>query len=244
MDYTKLPFPHNIYAKALLLAEGSVQALHYGFNPQQDNLQLAQHRATKYLIQQLPKPPAKVLEVNADLGYAASQVIKEGYEYTGLAVDEIQLVHCESLQLRGRFMNTPFLDHWVEIPYDVIFFQEASQKRISATSRLQHAWQLLGAKGYLLILDEIETNKLSELLQLAEQTGFAIVKQEDLSAQAAPTLDYLVDLLYDYRKELLQKLSLSSVKLTEVIYMLEMRRQHYLQKNYAYMFFKLQRNAL
>ncbi len=239
--FSALPLPYSIYAHALQLAEGKVIALHYGLEPQRDNLHTAQHRATDYLLKHLPPAPAKLLQLSPVFGYTASRLQQAGYDYTGLVATENQLTLAQTHCPDANFVVDALDKYATVTEYDCIVLQEAGHQRLNAEARLQHAARLLRSKGQFIIIDEVETDKLSGLLQLAQQYGFHITQQADLTARAAPTLSYLIDLLYQQRTALLRPETITSLQLTELLYRLELRRQQYVHKQLAYMHFCLQR---
>ncbi|EDN70746.1 conserved hypothetical protein [Beggiatoa sp. PS] len=235
MQYFDFSFPLNIYAHALYLENGHVNYLHYGFNVEQ-GIDEAQQNSTDFIMSQLPLAPLEILEVGIGLGTTATQLIKAGYNYTGIVPDPAQIAYCKEKGLNlieSRFELMP-----QQKQYDIILFQESAQY-ISAKLLLKKAHALLKPAGYLLVLDEIATEVIEELIQLAHQLGFEIVKQQDFTKEAAPSLNELVEIIYKHRSFLLQDLQLSSLQLSRLLYDLDVRKQAYQDKQYSYMFFQL-----
>ena len=67
MQYKNLTFPFNVYAYSLILEEGKVDYLHYGFNPQINGIYQAQQNSTDFIMNQLPAAPIDILEVGGGI---------------------------------------------------------------------------------------------------------------------------------------------------------------------------------
>lgn len=234
MQYTNFSFPLNVYAHALCLEEGHFHYLHYGFNLQQ-GIHQAQQNSTDFVMTKLPPVPADILEVGIGVGTTGYQLVKAGYNYTGVVPDSAQIAYCRDknlLLLENSFELMP-----QEVQYDVILFQESAQY-IPTKILLQKAQTLLKPKGCVLIIDEVATEIIAELDQLVNQFGFQIVEKQDLTEAAAPSLGYLIEIIYKHRPSLLQDLQLSSLQLSQLLYQLEIRNQEYQDKTFSYMFFQ------
>ena len=235
MQYTKFSFPLNVYAHALCLEEGHFHYLHYGFNLQQ-GIHQAQQNSTDFVMTKLPPVPADILEVGIGAGTTGSQLDNAGYNYTGVVPDPVQIAYCQDKKLHlieNRFELMP-----QEVQYDVILFQESAQY-IPTHTLLQKANALLKPNGQILILDEVTTELIEKLEQLANQFGFDILAQQDFTEAAAPSLGYLIEIIYKHRRALLQELQISNLQLSKLLYQLEIRNQGYQDKTFSYMFFQL-----
>lgn len=235
MQYAHFSFPLNVYAHAILKEEGDFQYLHYGFNMQQGILQ-AQQNSTDFIMSKLPAAPADILEVGIGIGTTASQLVQAGYNYTGVVPDPAQIAYCRNQKL--DLIESRFEDMPQKILYDVILFQESAQY-ILTNVLLEKAHTLLKETGRILVLDEVATESIEGLEQLANQFGFQVVNQQDFTFDAAPSLAYLIEIIYKYRQSLLQDLQLSSLQLSTLLYQLEIRNQAYQDKQFSYMFFHL-----
>jgi SAM-dependent methyltransferase len=235
MQYAHFSFPLNVYAHAITKEEGDFQYLHYGFNMQQGILQ-AQQNSTDFIMSKLPAAPADILEVGIGVGTTASQLVKAGYNYTGVVPDPAQIAYCSNQKLHlieSRFEEMP-----QEALYDVILFQESAQY-IPIKALLEKAHTLLKKTGHMLVLDEVTTESIGDLEPLANQFGFQVVNQQDFTFDAAPSLSYLIEIIYKHRQSLLQDLQLSSLQLSKLLYQLEIRNQAYQDEEFSYMFFHL-----
>ena len=72
------------YAHALFLEEGRVDYLHYGlFTENHKNIAEAQQLSTDLILERLPEPPCKVLEIGAGLGTIYHILVDRGYRVDG-----------------------------------------------------------------------------------------------------------------------------------------------------------------
>ncbi|MCK5719658.1 MAG: methyltransferase domain-containing protein, partial [Thiomargarita sp.] len=186
MQHTNFTFPLNVYAHALHLEEGYFNYLHYGFNVEQ-GIHKAQQNSTDFIITQLPPAPASILEVGIGIGTTAKQLVKLGYDYTGVVPDPAQITYCNDKQLNLIESNFEALSSTKQ--YDIILFQESAQY-IASNILLEKAYTLLKPKAYLLILDEIATESITKLTTLANQIGFEVMAQNDFTAKASPSIAY------------------------------------------------------
>jgi ubiquinone/menaquinone biosynthesis C-methylase UbiE len=238
MQYKNLTFPLNVYAYSLILEEGKVHYLHYGFDPQINGIYQAQQNSTDFIMKQLPAAPIDILEVGIGICTTATKLVKAGYNYTGVVPDSVQIAMCREKQL--NVIESKFESMQVDKKYDLILFQESAQY-IAPQALLQQAYRLLKPMGQVLVLDEVETQAIDSLEQLAIQVGFEIVDKKDFTEQAAPTLNYLIEIMYKHRSTILQDLQLSGDKFSKLMYSLEIRNKAYQEQKYSYMFFKLER---
>jgi SAM-dependent methyltransferase len=236
MPYFDFSIPLNVYAHAIYLETGESKYLHYGFNVEQLGIHQAQQNSTDFLISKLSPAPLDILEVGIGLGTTAKQLVKAGYNYTGVVPDSAQIAYCREQNL--NVIESRFESMSQQMQYDVILFQESAQY-IPAKTLLQKALALLKPTGCLLVLDEIATETIEGLIQLAAQIGFEIVEQQDFTKKATPSLNYLVEVIYQHRSSILQDLRVSSLQLSQLLYDLELRKKAYQEQEYSYLFFKL-----
>ena len=226
-------FPFNVYAHALLLKEGKAAYLHYGLL-QNDNisLQAAQQFVLNLLRARLPSPPCRILEVS-DLN-SPSLLSQCGYEVHGLRRDSQQPARIpESVEAFEAQSES----------FDVFLFQE-SAKYIEPLVIFNKALDLLPLAGDLIIIDEfalqydqagIEAlHLLNDFLALAGRFGFELVEHTDLSAKAAPTLDYLLQITQIHRQSLIKSLTLSDEQLTQLDAASQLYHKRYASGHYGY----------
>lgn len=227
-SFRDFSFPLNVYAFALLLEEGRVDYLHYGlFAPGETDAAVAQRRSTDLLLDRLPAPPCRILEVGIGLGKTFELLRERGYAVHGITPDEPQATRA-SRQLGGAasITCTRFEDFVAaDGSFDAIVFQESSQY-IDPVVIFDKSLDLLAEGGSLLVADEfarrldepIQTGLalLDDFLRLAQRFGFELAEQLDLSSRAAPTLDYLLRVTRRHRQRLIDELGLTAMQLEQL----------------------------
>jgi cyclopropane fatty-acyl-phospholipid synthase-like methyltransferase len=228
--------------------EGGARFLHYGlFEHERDTLETAQHRSTDLLYSRLPKPPCRVLEVGIGLGTTFALLIALGYDAEGITPDEHQIAI-----VRARYGGVPVHRAAFETfdpgrTYDVIVFQESSQY-IDSEALFARAAALAPK---VIVLDEFALQPLSEegalhslsgFLEAAKRHGFAVTEEIDLSARAAPTMDYFTDRIPRYRQSLIADLGITGEQVDHLIENGAKYRARYTEGVYGYRFLSLARS--
>jgi cyclopropane fatty-acyl-phospholipid synthase-like methyltransferase len=216
-------FPLNVFMHILSHEEGGVRHLHYGlFERAEDTLLEAQERSTELLLSRLPPPPAKLLEAGIGLGTMLSRLLALGYEAEGITPDEQQIamarekndglpVHCAAFETfdPGR-------------RYDAILFQESSQY-IDSEALFARAEALAPR---VIVLDEFALQPLDEegalhsltgFVEAASRHGFRVTEELDVSAKAAPTMDYFTNRIPAYRDRLIADLGVTDEQIEHLI---------------------------
>ena len=238
MDYAQLSFPLNAYACALELEEGEVHSLHYGFDLADGGIAAAQRRASDYLFERLPPAPKRLLEVGIGLCGTGRELTDRGYDYTGISPDASQVERCRAAGLNVEH-------HYFErMPtgrrFELILFQESAQY-INAQALLTQAARLLETEGRMIIHDEVNTQVLEPARHLLNEAGFELLREEDVTERAAPTLDYLIDILLRHREAVAKRIGVDGVRFSRLITSLEQRRQAYRNRTFRYLFLELRR---
>lgn len=226
LPYREFYYPLNALMHILTLeGESPVDALHYGlFDAANEPIAVAQARSTELLIARLPTPPARLLEVGIGLGTLLHQLTSMGYHAEGITPDAQQLA-----LVRERY------GHRVEVKrtrfeafdplgarFDLVLFQESSQY-IESSALFAKASTLTSR---VLILDEFalqpvtappSLRSLSGFLAAAAATGFSVVEELDLSARAAPTIEYFLPRIPQYRESLVADLGVSGQHVQDLI---------------------------
>jgi hypothetical protein len=115
-------------------------------------------------------------------------------------------------------------------------FQESSQY-IEARALFAKAAELTRS---VIVLDEFATggggslHRLDAFLDAARQSGFRKVEEVDLSAKAAPTVDYFMQRLPRYRQALIDDLGLKNEQVDELIESGHTYRSLYANGTYVY----------
>ncbi len=226
--FKDLTFPLNVYAHALLLQEGKATYLHYGlFQNNKTSLQAAQQFSTDLLIARLPPPPCRILEVGAGLGTTLSLLKQSGYDVHGITPDAQQVAYIQKNLDSETSVSCHSLQDFKAQPesFDIVLLQEPTQS-IEPLVIFNKALDLLPLSGDLVIIDAFALkydeagmeglHLLNDLVVLAERFGFELVEHVDLSTQAAPTLDYLLQITATHRQNLIKDLALTDEQLTRL----------------------------
>lgn len=242
-NFRALDFPLNAYACALWLEHGQVDYLHYGFDPSDGGMSAAQQRSTDFLLRRIRAAPARVLEVGIGLGSTARQLRARGYDYTGVTPDAQQITYCLSLDADLTLIHSRFNDLLLaRASFDVVLFQESSQY-MATLPLLTTAHALLADAGQLLILDEVETGRVPSLLALAQECGFGLKETADVTALAAPSLAFLIQILTRHRARLLEELGCSERAMAMLMVQLDKQNAAYADKRFSYRFFDLRKRT-
>ncbi|HNC40957.1 MAG TPA: GNAT family N-acetyltransferase [Nitrosomonas sp.] len=236
--FKNFDFPLNVYAHTLFLNEGRVDYLHYGlFESEQINLSQAQQYSTNLILDRLPLPPSRILEVGAGLGTTCHLLTQQGYQVHSITPDRQQIAEIHRRFATGLNVTQQHYEDLEPIAesYDVILFQESAQY-IEPLVIFNKAQDLLPEEGHIFIIDEFalqqsETaigrlHRLKAMLQLSDRLGFELVEHLDLSSKATPTLKYLLHAIGKHRQQLLDDLDLESSRLDQLV----QSNQDYLNK--------------
>lgn len=239
-DCKNLIFPLNVYAYALLLENGQVEALHYGlFKQENTTTHQAQHEATALLFSKLSDTSKRILEVGMGLGATFMRLLQQDYQVHGITPDSAQIAIFNKVFGKHPSVSCQRFEDFKAVPesFDLILFQESAQY-IAPLEIFNQAQILLPMDGEILIMDEFSLRReetdseglhsLTDMIRLAERMGFQLIEQIDLSAIAAPTLSHMLRLTAKFRSHLISELSLDS----ETLEKLDASNQDY-QHKYA-----------
>ncbi|MEK6373657.1 MAG: class I SAM-dependent methyltransferase [Acidobacteriota bacterium] len=241
IPYRDFYYPLNVFMHILTLEEGEVRYLHYGlFERPDESIAVAQERSTKLLLSRLPPPPARLLEVGAGLGTTLARLARLGYDAQGITPDEKQVA-----MARGGVTLSSF-EAFEGAPFDVILFQESSQY-IDSETLFAKARDLAPR---VVVLDEFAMQPLDEpgalrpldgFLRAAAANGFSVAEDIDLSAKAAPTIDYFRVRLPRYREALIADLGLTGQQVDDLVEGGERYSNRYYSGVYVYRLLDLRR---
>ncbi len=238
--YRDFTYPLNVFMHILTREEGSVSYLHYGlFDSPDDSLATAQERSTELLLSRLPAPPARLLDAGIGLGTTLDRLTRLGYRAEGITPDAGQIA-----ATRARFGDSLALRcvRFEEIQnetYDAVIFQESSQY-IESHALFARAYDLTGR---VVVLDEFASRPLGEggalhdlpgFLEAASRAGFALIEEMDLSARAAPTMEYFRDRIPGFREELSRDLGVTDAQIEELVTSGKKYRDRYADGTYVY----------
>jgi hypothetical protein len=246
--YRDFYYPLNVFMHVLTHEEGRVDYLHYGlFEREEESIGKAQERSTALLLERLPPPPARILDVGIGLATTLTELLRRGYGAEGITPDEKQIAmvrarHGDALPVHlSRFETLE-----TEPRFDVIVFQESSQY-VSSEELFSRAAHLAPRT---LVLDEFSLERLDEatalhsldgFLSAAAANGFRLVEKLDLSAQAAPTVRYFMQRIPRYRNRLIADLGITESQVDELIVSGETYLDRYRDQVYGYFLLDLQR---
>ena len=248
-------FPLNVLTHVLILEEGSVPYLHYGlFEKPDEPIASAQERSTTLLVERLPPVPARVLEVGIGFGTTFARLRTLGYEAEGVTPDPAQIAsarHRAGEDASGRLHQSSFETFESERLYDAIVFQESAQY-VDTQALLEKARVVSVPSGRLLVLDEFALrpvdrpdalHSLERFLALASRAGFRLEEEQELSAQAAPTIDYFLERIPRHRAAILDELGVSSDQIDELLESGRSYRELYRSGAYGYRLLRFCREA-
>ena len=247
-------FPLNVYARLLELEDGRADYLHYGlFDNAQMTAGAAQRQASELLWRHLP-PPCKLLDVGLGLGTTLSRLLGVGYDATGITPDATQITFAQGRHGPGlpvlplRFEN---FDRDAGT-WQTILFQESGQY-IDDIDLFANAARLLDENGEIVVMDEFSLVRdrdepehlhyLDHFLRLAERFGFVCMTRLDLTAQAAPTVDWLLDSCRRHAELLKRELGVRDDQLAALEASNTAYREKYVQRRYGYFLLRLRRNS-
>ena len=235
IPYRDFTYPLNVFMHILTAEEGGVRALHYGlFERPDETIAEAQERSTELLLSRLPPPPARLLDVGSGLGTTLARLRRLGYDAEGITPDAQQAA------MAG--VPAAAFETWDGGPYDVLLFQESSQY-IDSAALFAKARELAPR---VVVLDEFATGEstlrpLDGFLSAAAANGFRVVERIDLSAKAAPTVDYFRARIPKYRDALIRDLGITDQQVDDLIYSGENYSAHYHSGAYLYLLLDLVR---
>lgn len=253
--YKDFSFPLNVYAQAIALEEGRVEYLHYGlFEPGVTDLGQAQAHSTELLLARLPAPPCRILEVGVGLATTLALLLDKGYDIHGITPDGQQIDHARARLGESAPVSCVRLEDFVsDTPFDVILFQESAQY-IEPIDLFNSGLNLMKPGGQILIIDEFalrlegEINEglhpLDDFIALSARFGFKLIDRLDLSALAAPTLDYLLRVTTQHRPRLCEELALTSVAMEHLDESNRAYRHKYAEGRYGYALLLLKKGEM
>jgi cyclopropane fatty-acyl-phospholipid synthase-like methyltransferase len=252
-EYREFYYPLNVFMHILTQEEGGVTYLHYGlFERPDEPIGTAQEHSTELLLSRLPAPPAKILDVGIGVGTTLAHLRSMKYDVTGITPDAKQIA-----MVKARYGDSLkiLLTSFEELSpaeagasYDCVVFQESSQYIQSHTLFAKAR----GLTGHVVVLDEFASkpvdttgslHSLPEFLDAAEKNGFRKTEESDLSARAAPTIDYFRARLPRFRDALIADLGITSAHVDELIESGERYRANYDQGLYVYRLLQFRRDS-
>jgi SAM-dependent methyltransferase len=217
--YSEFYYPLNVFMHILTHEEGAATYLHYGFfEDPKEPIAKAQERSTAALIARLPPSPAHLLDAGAGLGTTLRKLQALGYRVTGITPDAKQIA---AIGDGVDVLCIAFEAMPEDERFDAIVFQESSQY-IDSAALFAKAAKLT---RHVIVLDEftvrpedgVSLHSLDRFLAAARANGFELVEDADVSASAAPTIDYFSQRFPRYRDALKSDLGLTDAQVDSLI---------------------------
>ena len=179
--------------------------LHYGFfdnglQPEIRNLAAAQVRYAEFLKSHIPAGTKTILDVGCGSGRFALELKKAGYEVECVSPGTVLTEHASALLgPQVRLHNCRFEDLTTDRTFDLVLFSESFQY-IPVELSLGGALQRLNPRGHILICDFFKTDPERQSLlggghdlelyrTVAARFPLDLVKEQDITAETAPTID-------------------------------------------------------
>lgn len=187
-----------------------LEHLHYGLWDGEplgiEGLKGAQKRYTEHLVEWIPPEVETLLDVGSGTGATGRLLRDRGYQVEGLSPDPYQQ------RLFERRVERPFhLGRFQEFvpphPYDLVLMSESSQyiwldSLFPAVRRAAPAGHLLVADYFVLERGSKDPAKsghpLDAYLEKAAAAGLELLRQEDVTERAVPTLELATEWLERY----------------------------------------------
>jgi MPBQ/MSBQ methyltransferase len=168
-------------------------------------MRVAQEAYAAKLLSFIPEGTKTILDVGCGVGGNAKYLCDRGFTIEGLAPDAIQEEKFIN-NTKGQipFYLTRFEDFKSNNSYDLVLFSESSQY-VAVEDLAKGATRVMKSGSYLLLADMMRSDAEykegifsnchveSELHTVLIAAGFKLVKDEDISAAVAPTLDLCLD---------------------------------------------------
>jgi SAM-dependent methyltransferase len=247
------PYPLNVLRRVLALEGVATDALHYAlFDRADEPFADAQGRSTAMLLERIPPPPRRVLEVGIGLGATLDRLRRLGYEAVGITPDAAQ-----ARIARERFADdlpvriSPLEAFEDDRPYDVLIFQESSQY-IESTALWDRARRLASPGAVVIVLDEFALlpvdrpdalHRLDGFRSAARANGFALEEEVDLSRRAAPTVDWFLRRLPAHRDLIARELGVERERFDALLESGAAYRDLYRSGRYGYRLLRFRRRV-
>ena len=171
------------------------------------------------------------------MGTTAGILQQRGYDYLGITPDPAQVQRC---QAPGRALECVAFE---DMPvsgrgFDAIVFQESAQY-IRASQLLPKASALLKPGGQVIVLDELPAHTLRALPGMIGLHGFSIEESLDLTENALPSLQYLVQAIARHLKQLVTELPISPEQAESMLDFLRQRLAFYASGECTYSLVRL-----
>ncbi|HBE79908.1 MAG TPA: hypothetical protein DDW65_19335 [Firmicutes bacterium] len=180
--------------------------LHWGYFPDKKfkgeemtltGLKEAQLDYTKHLFMFIPDTVQSILDVGAGLGKTAYLLTNNGYQVSCLSNDKYQQTKINEKYPAIPVIKNKFEDSRLGQTFDLILMSESVQY-LNWPQTLYKLEEVLKPGGFLLTSDYFrkadssfyKTCKVRESFEIATKNKFDLIKEEDITDNILPTLDF------------------------------------------------------
>ncbi len=183
--------------------------LHYGYfkeglKPTVTNFKKAQENHTELLFSAIPSGVRSILDVGCGSGCVARQLRANGYEVEAVSPSEklTEAARCNNDHQLTVYQGT-YEEAQIDRRFDLILFSESYQY-VDIHQGLTQALAHLNPGGHLLLCDFFQTDAegksplggghcLAEFYETLRQFPFSVVRNDDITAEIAPTMTLIND---------------------------------------------------
>jgi MPBQ/MSBQ methyltransferase len=194
------------YGLRLMAEVLKTEHLHWGYFPDKKfkeeamtltGLKEAQLEYTKNLFLFIPGTVRSILDVGAGLGKTAYLLTKNGYQVSCLSNDKYQQTTINQKYPAIPFIKSKFEDSRLNQTFDLVLMSESVQY-LNWPRTLNKLEEVLKPGGFLLTSDYFrktdnlfyKTCKVRESFEIANKNKFDLIKEEDITDNVLPTLDF------------------------------------------------------
>ncbi len=182
--------------------------LHWGYFPEKKfsgdqmtfaEVKKAQLEYTKHLFSFIPDNVKSILDVGAGLGKTASLLMEKGYQVHCLSNDKYQQTKINERYPEIPFTKSKFEESNLGKQFDLVLMSESVQY-LKWNKALQKLDEVLKPGGFLLTSDYYrkedgsfyQTCKVREVFEAATKDKFNLIKEDDITDNILPTLDFAI----------------------------------------------------
>lgn len=194
-----------------------LERLHYGLWDEKDSLSFeglkkAQERYEGLLIEAAlssaaASPDVRVLDAGCGSGEMVKSLLKLGYSAEGLSPDAYQ-EEIFRKKTDAAFHSSRFEDFNTDKKYGIIIMSESAQY-MPLRRLFKKAGELIKPGGHLIVSDYFTKNgaegpqaksghNINKFKIQADEDGFEIIREENLTDKTAPTLEFALSLVNGY----------------------------------------------
>jgi MPBQ/MSBQ methyltransferase len=194
------------YGLRLMAEVMKLDHLHWGYFPEKrftgekftlTEVKQAQLEYTKRLFSYIPATVKTILDVGAGVGTTARLLTEKGFQVHCLSNDRYQQTVINQKYPTIPFTKSKFEECRFETKFDLVLMSESSQY-LDWPRALAKLKEILNPGGYLLLADYFrkendpfyKTCKVKAPFMEVTQKSFSLLKEEDITDNALPTLEF------------------------------------------------------